>query len=252
MEELGVIHSWHYIPFTDIPIPLGGVNVFTVMNTLIVMGVLWGLMFLAVRRLTWIPSRGQMILEMILGGFQSLIDSTMFFESPEKRRSFLPLITALFIYIALSNAILLIPLPHIEKPTSDLNDTLALGLISVGFATYCGLRAKGVLGYLKEMCGPMFHAHGSVGAVVVGKMSALFFFPLRISEEFSRLVSISCRLFGNIMGGAIVITVVSTLTYYAFLPQFLYGFFLVFEAALQAFVFSMLTLMYITGALQEE
>ena len=252
MEELGEIYAWHYVPFTDVAIPLGGVNVFTIVNTLIVMGVLWALLFLAVRKAAWIPGRGQMILELILTGFQSLIDSTLFFEPPAKRRYFLPLLTGLFVYIALSNALLIIPLPHIEKPTSDLNDTLSLGLISVGFATYCGLRAKGLLGYLKEMCGPMFHTHGSFGAVAAGKLSALFFFPLRISEELSRLISISCRLFGNIMGGAIVILVVSSLTYYIFLPQFLYGFFLVFEAALQAFVFTMLTLMYITGALQEE
>lgn len=252
MEEIGVIHVWRYVPGTDIPIPLGGVNVYTIMNTLIVIGVLWALLWLALRRISRVPTRGQLVVESILGGFQSLIDSTMSFEPLEKRKHYLPLISGLFIYICLSNALLIIPLPKIEKPTSDLNCTLSLGLISIGYATYCGLKAKGPLGYLKEMCGPMFHAHGSLGAVIVGKLSALFFFPLRISEELSRLISISCRLFGNIMGGAIVIIVVSSLTYYLVFPQFLYGFFLVFEAALQAFVFSMLTLMYITGALQEE
>lgn len=252
MEELGQIHVWHYIPFTDIGIPMNGVNVFTVMNTLVVMAVLWLALFLAVRKVAWIPSRGQMTLELILTGFQGLIDSTMFFEPPAKRRYFLPLIAGLFVYIAVCNAILLIPLPHIEKPTCDLNCTLALGLITVSFATYCGFRAKGILGYLKEMCGPMFHTQGSFAAVVVGKLSALFFFPLRLCEELSRLISISCRLFGNIMGGATVIVVVSTLGYYIFLPQILYAFFLVFEAVLQAFVFAMLTMMYITGALQEE
>ncbi len=252
MEEIGVIHVWRYIPGTDIPIPLGGVNVYTVMNTLVVMAVLWAVLWLALRRISKVPTRGQLMVESVLSSFQSLIDSTMSFEPFEKRRHYLPLIAGLFIYICVSNAVLIIPLPHIEKPTSDLNDTLALGLISIGYATYCGLKAKGPLGYLKEMCGPMFHAHGSVGAVVIGKLSALFFFPLRVSEELSRLISISCRLFGNIMGGAIVIVVVSSLTYYLVFPQFLYGFFLVFEAALQAFVFSMLTLMYITGALQEE
>ncbi len=252
MEEIGEIARWHYLPFTDIPIPMGGVNVITVMNTLVVMAVLWGLLYLATRRLTAVPGRGQLLLESVLTGFQGLIDSTMSFEPLEKRKHFLPLIAGLFLYICVSNAVLIIPLPHIEKPTSDLNDTLALGIISITYATYCGLKAKGLKVYVTEMMGPMFHAHGSLSAVIIGKLSALFFFPLRLSEEFSRLVSISCRLFGNIMGGAIVIIVVSTLTYYILFPQFLYAFFLVFEAALQAFVFSMLTLMYITGALQEE
>jgi F-type H+-transporting ATPase subunit a len=243
---------WHYVPGTNIPIPMGGMNVVTVFNSVLVMLILWGLLWLATRRVAWIPGRGQLLLESLLKAFQGLIDSTMSFEPLEKRKHFLPLIAGLFMYICVSNAMLIIPMPYIEKPTSDLNDTLALGIISVSYATYCGLKAKGPKVYVEEMMGPMFHAHGSVGAVVIGKLSALFFFPLRLSEEFSRLVSISCRLFGNIMGGAIVITVVSTLTYWVLFPQLLYGFFLVFEAALQAFVFSMLTLMYITGALQEE
>lgn len=252
MEEIGVVHVWHFVPFTDLRIPFGGVNVYTVMNSLIVMAVLWTLLWLAVRKFAWFPGRAQLLVESLLGGFQSLIDSTMPFEAAAKRRHFLPLIAGLFVYIAVSNALLIIPLPRIEKPTSDLNCTLGLGLISISFATYCGMRAKGPLGYLKEMCGPMFHAHGSLGVRIAAKLSALFFFPLRVSEDLSRLISISCRLFGNIMGGAIVILVVSTLTYYVFFPQFLYAFFLVFEALLQAFVFSILTLMYISGALQEE
>lgn len=252
MEEIGEVAVRHFVPFTNIPLPLGGVNIYTVMNTVIVMVILWTLLYLATRRVSAVPGRAQLVLESILNSFQGLIDSTMSFEPLEKRKHFLPLIAGLFVYICLSNAVLIIPLPHIEKPTSDLNDTLALGIISITYATYCGLKAKGPKVYVTEMMGPMFHAHGSTSAVVIGKLSALFFFPLRLSEEFSRLVSISCRLFGNIMGGAIVITVISTLTYYILFPQFLYGFFLVFEAALQAFVFSMLTLMYITGALQEE
>lgn len=252
MEEIGQIEVWHYVPFTNIPIPMGGINVYTVMSMLLVLAVLWTLLFLAVRGLKQVPGRGQVLLEALLSGFQSLIDSTMSFESPAKRRSFLPLIAGLFIYITVSNAILIVPLPHVEKPTSDLNDTLALGLIAVPFSIFCAIRAKGILGYLVELCGPMFHAHGSLGAVIAAKASALFFFPLKVVEEFSRLISISCRLFGNIMGGAIVIIVVSTLTYHVLFPQFLYAFFLVFEAALQGFVFAMLTLVYITGALQEE
>lgn len=250
MEELGQIHVWHYIPGTNIPIPLGGVNVFTVMNTLIVMAVLWVLFGLAIRRMAMVPHRGQALLEMILEGFQGMIDRTMEFAPEHRRKHYLPLIAGLFMYICLSNALLLIPLPHIEKPTEDLNNTLALGLTSVGYALFCAFRAKGIKGYFVEAMGPLFHSHGSAVAVVSGRLSGLFFLPMHFSEELSKLISISCRLFGNIMGGAIVITIVSTMSYYFVFPQILYAFFLVFEAALQAFVFSMLTLIYITRAEQ--
>ncbi len=250
MEELGQVHVWHYVPGTDIPIPLGGMNVFTVMNTLLVVAVLWALFWMATRRLNMVPGRAQALLELVLDSFKDMVDRTMEFAPEHRRRQYVPFIAGLFLYICLSNAILLVPLPRIEKPTSDLNDTLALGLISVGYALFCAIRAKGIKGYFVEAMGPLFHSHGSTAAVLMGRSSGLFFLPMHFSEEMSKLISISCRLFGNIMGGAIVITIVSTMSYYIVFPQILYAFFLVFEAALQAFVFSMLTLIYLTRAEQ--
>ena len=86
-----------------------------------------------------------------------------------------------------------------------------------------------------------------------GKLIGIgFFFPLHIIETFSRVLSISCRLFGNITGAAIIITVVSALTYGMVVPLGLYAFFLVFESAVQAFVFSMLALIYIATNMEHE
>jgi F-type H+-transporting ATPase subunit a len=89
-------------------------------------------------------------------------------------------------------------------------------------------------------------------AATLGKLSALFFFPLHLIETLSRMLSISCRLFGNITGAAIVLTVLSTLSYGLVLPLGLNAFFLVFESAVQAFVFSMLTLIYIATSIQHD
>ena len=70
--------------------------------------------------------------------------------------------------------------------------------------------------------------------------------PLNVIGELAKVVSISFRLFGNIMGGSIIILVVSYLTYSIILPPFLNFFFVIFIGAIQAFVFTMLTLVYIS------
>ena len=70
--------------------------------------------------------------------------------------------------------------------------------------------------------------------------------PLNLIGELAKVVSISFRLFGNIMGGSIIILVVSHLTYSLVLPPFLNAFFGLFVGTIQAFVFTMLTVVYIS------
>ena len=96
-------------------------------------------------------------------------------------------------------------------------------------AHHAGIKAKGLKRYLKEYCEPIF-----------------FMAPLNVIGEFAKIISISFRLFGNIMGGAIIILVVSYLTYSIFIPPFLYFFFGCFVGTVQAFVFTMLTIVYIS------
>ena len=88
--------------------------------------------------------------------------------------------------------------------------------------------AKGIKTYLKDYCEPMF-----------------IMAPLNIIGELAKVISISFRLFGNIMGGAIIILVVSYLTYSIITPPFLNAFFGAFVGTIQAFVFTMLTVVYI-------
>ena len=73
-----------------------------------------------------------------------------------------------------------------------------------------------------------------------------FMAPLNIIGELSKVVSISFRLYGNIMGGSIIILVVSDLVYGLVLPPALNAFFGLFVGTIQAFVFTMLTLVYIS------
>lgn len=118
---------------------------------------------------------------------------------------------------------------------ADLNMTLALALISVGLTQYFGLRFAG-LGYLKK-----FFNFSSPMGVFVGL--------LELISEFSKIVSFSFRLFGNIFAGEVLIAVMSFLVP-AFLPIPFIGFEL-FIGALQAYVFAMLSLVFFSMASEE-
>ena len=251
MENIGERLVWHYIPFTDVPIPLGGVNVMTIFNTLVVMVVLWSVLWLGIRKQARIPGRGQYLIEQFIGAFDGLVTSSLEFEDIKDNRKFLPLIAALFLFLLLSNFMGFFPTHLFEEPTADINCTMALGLMAMVIATYCGVKSKGMGGYFGELLGPMWSQEGATGmAWIAGKASALFFFPLNVIGEMAKVVSISFRLFGNIVGGSIIIVVVSTLVFNTAIPIGLDLFFIFFVGTVQAFVFTMLTLTYIAVAIK--
>ena len=252
MESIGERLIWYYIPFTDIPIPLGGVNILTVFNATIVMLVIFVLAYLSIRKYAMIPSRGQFAVELFTGMFDTLVASSLELETRKKNRRFFPLIGTLFLYLLLSNFIGFVPTHYFEEPTADINCTLGLGLLGMLIATWCAIKTKGMLGYLEELLGPMWdQPEATGGAKIAGKLSALFFFPLNVIGELAKIVSISFRLFGNIIGGSIIIIVVSNLVYnFSILAVGLDLFFIFFVGTVQAFVFTMLTLTYIAVAIK--
>jgi F-type H+-transporting ATPase subunit a len=251
MENIGERLIWHYVPFTNIALPLGGVNVLTLFNTLVVIVVLLALMLLAIRRMEKIPGRGQLLIEMFVGTFDDLVSSSLELETQRENRKYFPLVTALFCFLLLSNFMGFLPGDMFQEPTADINTTLSLGIMGMTIATVSGMRAKGIGTYFEELLGPMWSQEEAEGvAKIAGKLSALFFFPLNVIGELSKIVSISFRLFGNIMGGSIIIIVVSTLTYNLLLPVGLNYFFVFFVGTIQAFVFTMLTLTYIAVAIK--
>jgi len=251
MEHIGERLVWYYWPFTDVPIPGGGVNALTIFNTLVVMGVLWALFWLGARRFARVPGRAQMAVELFTGGFEELVAASLELEPPAKNRRFFPLIASLFVFLLLCNFMGFFPTDLFQEPTADINTTLALGFMGMGIATFCAIKTKGFIGYLKELAGPMWQQEDVQGmAVVAGKLSALFFFPLNVIGEMAKVVSISFRLFGNIIGGSIIIVVVSHLIWNLGVPLGLDLFFVFFVGTVQAFVFTMLTLTYIAVAIK--
>lgn len=251
MERIGERLIWNYVPFTDIPLPMGGVNIITVFNTVAVLIILWALMYFASRNLTRVPGRGQIIIEKFFSVFDDLVSSSLELPTQEQNRKFLPLISTLFLFVCLSNFMGFIPTHYFEEPTADINCTLSLGIMAICIATYCGVKTKGTGEFFAELLGPMWNTEDVTGfAKFAGKASALFFFPLNVIGEMAKVVSISFRLFGNIIGGAIIIIVVSTLVFNTFLPLGLDLFFIFFVGTVQAFVFTMLTLTYIAVAIK--
>ncbi|MEJ2040180.1 MAG: F0F1 ATP synthase subunit A [Desulfosarcinaceae bacterium] len=180
--------------------------------------------YFCARRHGRIPSLFQSLGELLVSKLYELTEDAM---GKELAKKYAPMVVALFLFLVLSNWIGIIP--HFEEPTSDLNTPLSLGLMGFFIAHYVGIKTKGFKAYIKEYFEPM-----------------IFMMPLNLIGELAKIISISFRLFGNIMGGVIIILVVSHLTYSIVLPPFLYGFFGLFVGAIQAFVFTMLTIVYIS------
>ena len=220
MHELGKIHQI-IIPFFGHNITI---NLEVIVVTWIVFALLIGLGLFASRKRSLIPRPLQIFGEMMVSILYGLTEDAL---GKDLAKTYAPLICALFMFLLLSNWIGIIP--HFEEPTKDLNKTLGLGIMGFFIAHYAGIKSKGFKEYAKEYFQPIF-----------------FMMPLNVIGEIAKIVSISFRLFGNIMGGAIIILVVSYLIYSLILPPFLYAFFGLFVGTIQAFVFTMLTVVYIS------
>ena len=152
-------------------------------------------------------------------------------------------IGSLFTFILLCNYISLIP--GLTEPTENINTTLALSLVCFFYTQYQAIYAHGILGYLKEYISPFF-----------------LLFPLHVLGKLSSMVSMACRLFGNIYGGAMIVSMGKSALSGSFLLQLLgiitgfnlimVLFFGLFEGFIQAFVFTILTLTYLAMAVQPE
>jgi F-type H+-transporting ATPase subunit a len=199
-------------------------NLQVILMTWVVIAALLFFGVMVTRRKGILPHSMQVLGELLVGQFYQLTEDALGKAYVEK---YAPLICSLFMFVVLSNWLGVFP--HLEEPTKDLNTPLSLGIMGFVIAHYAGIRSKGFKAYAKEYFQPVF-----------------FMMPLNVICELAKIISISFRLFGNIMGGAIIILVVSYLCYSLVLPPFLVAFFGIFVGTIQAFVFTMLTLVYIS------
>jgi len=224
MDRLGEIYQ--------LLIPLPGYTVTINLQVLVMTGIVFLLAlsfgFAAGRKKGLLPGPVQIIGEILVTQLYGLTEEAL---GKTHAKTYAPLICALFIFLLISNWLGI--LPHLEEPTRDLNTPLSLGILGFVIAHYVGIKEKGFKTYIKSYFEPVF-----------------FLMPLNVIGELAKIVSISFRLFGNIMGGAIIILVVAHLTFNILLPPFLNVFFGLFVGTIQAFVFTMLTVVYISVQLK--
>jgi F-type H+-transporting ATPase subunit a len=180
------------------------------------------------------PSRVQAALELIVTSLQNMAVGMIGSDGLR----YLPVVGTLFIYILVLNLCSVIPLW--KAPTANLNVTVALAVTTIIYIHYHGIRANGIVGYLKHYMGdPIWMAPLN--------------FPLHIIGELARPISLSLRLFGNIFGEDTVVAILIMLGAKMLLPfQLLMIPLVIFTSFLQAMVFTMLTCVYIAGFVAHE
>jgi F-type H+-transporting ATPase subunit a len=193
----------------------------TVVSTWVMMVII---LVLAILIRKFKPELGEMLIEMI----NNIVSSVM----PEGLNvsKYLTTLGTLAIFLIFANIFSILPL--MVSPTANLNTTIALSVV-IFFAVHAyGIREKGLWGYIKDMATP------------------IFIFPLEIVSQFSRTLSLSLRLFGNILSTDLIVAIVFALIPFIVpLPLAALG---MLTGVLQAYIFLVLASLYIASAVEIE
>ncbi|MEA3421401.1 MAG: F0F1 ATP synthase subunit A [Acidobacteriota bacterium] len=202
-----------------------------VVMCLIVVLVLILFFALASRNFKPVPSKMQNLLEITIQAFESqLVDIV-----GEQGKKYLPMITTIGLFIFSCNIMGLVP--GFMSPTSNINTTIGCALFVFVYYHMQGIKSQGLFKYLKQFA-------GSIPAI------APLMVPIELISHFSRVVSLSVRLFGNIFAEELLIVVIaSILPFFLPLPFMAIA---IFTAIIQAFVFVMLSCVYLAGAVAHE
>lgn len=167
------------------------------------------------------PNLLEMILEMVIG----VVDDAM---DVDELHPYIPLLGSLLIFVVVANTVSILPV--MKSPTADLNTTVALALIVVFSVHIYGMFKKGVWTYLKEFASP------------------IFMLPIELIGQFSRTLSLSMRLFGNIVSGDLIVAIVFSVVP-AILPVSMTVISLI-SGLLQAYVLTTLAALFISSAIE--
>lgn len=183
---------------------------------------------MATSNLRLVPTGTQNIMESYLGGVLAMGADVM---GKEEARRYLPLVATIGLFVGIANIIGI--LPGFEAPSAFLDFTLALALVVFVYYNFEGIRRNGLISYFKHFMGPVWWL-------------AWLMFPIEIVSHISRIISLSFRLFGNVKGDDMFLMVLLMLAPWV-LPIIPFAL-LTFMAFLQAFIFMMLTYVYLGGA----
>ena len=186
---------------------------------------------LTMGRLEIIPGKGQNFWEILIGGMEDFFAENM---GRERARMLFPFLATFALYITVANLIGLIP--GFMSPTSNLNITLGMTIMVWVTHHVLGLRYHGA-GYIKHFLGPV-------------PWLIPLMLPIELISNAARLLSLSMRLFGNIMAKETLLSVLFMLAgaYFAPLPILCLG---VLVSLIQALVFTLLSVLYCASAMEE-
>lgn len=232
-------HTWQPFRAMGLTHSFWTLNIDTIFFTWVAFGIIFLLAFIG----RWAIQRPETMIgycaEAYIRSFKQMITQTL--EYFDYR--YFAFIASLFTFIFICNTLII--LPYMEEPTKDINTTLALALVSFVYVQKESIKAHGLWGYISEFFKPFF-----------------IFFPLEVLGKLATIVSLSFRLFGNIFGGSIISTMWHNAISGSILAQIagtLLGvnliimlFFGLFEGLIQAFVFSILSLTYLSMATARE
>lgn len=252
------------------------INVDSVIFLLLMCGIFLGVFLYVSRRATaGVPGKLQCALEMMVTGIDGLVRETFHGQS----KFIAPLAVTIFALVFLMNFMDMVPvdlLPWLWAkgfeatghdpahaylrvvPTADMNTTLGMSIGVFFLIHYFGIKHKGLGLFVKEAFTAPFHANSTLGMILLAPANLL----LRLIEEVVRPISLSLRLFGNMYAGELIFILIAVMTLgsslssgatYAMIPMqffasFIWTGFHILVITLQAFIFMMLTVVYLSMA----
>jgi len=207
----------------------------TVIDTLLVDGIILSLVVYINKKTSVIPTFLQTLVELAVEQFHSLTEST----AGEHTAKIFPYVITFFLFIFIANYSELIPIitaitvngaPLIRSTSSDLNTTLALALISIIATHSMSIKTIGLKAYLNRFF--------SLNPI------ALFSGLLELISEFTKIISFSFRLFGNIFVGGIILASITAV--FAFIIPSVVMFYEMFVGFIQALIFALLTMAFMS------
>lgn len=204
--------------------------------------------YLLSRQIRLVPTGTQNVFEMVIEALLGLMEGI--FGSRERAEQYLPIIATLFLFIIASNWFGILPgvgalgiflhkdghelfVPFLRSAASDLNVTLALGIVAMTLVNVSGVSALGVWNHIRKF-------------FTLSNPINFFVGILELISEFAKIISFSFRLFGNVFAGEVLLVIVGSLAPYGAPVPFLL--LEVFVGFIQALVFAMLTMVFISIA----
>ena len=230
----------------------------TLMIVVIMIGFLWLGLFV-IRKFSIIPTRFQILMEMLYEGILDLV--TQITNSESHAKKIFPIIATILVYFALANVVAIIPgltdityngVALLRTPTSDFNTAFGVSLAAVLVLNYISIKEWGLLGYLGNFFNFKGIYLGFKKSLMDGFIGMVEFFVgvLNIIGEIAKVISLTFRLFGNIYAGQVLAIII--MGAFAYVLPTVWSVMSNFTGLLQGFVFAALVAVYYTLSLKPE